>query len=243
MIIVLLTAGAAYSVTWEAGLKMGANSARLRGDPVSLWVTGDASELAGTVGDYKLGFIGGLYARADFNDYFGIQAEVVYTQAGGEGTVAGSAIITQPNQIPQLAEFEGILKLHLDYVQVPVLAAFSFAADDEKRVMLRALVGPTFAYCASAEVQLTGEASMEMPDTNERLASVDERRDAGDYVENVEIGAIIGFSISYALDNVDIVLDARWGRGFTTIDNTTNGRSTYNSGVSIQAGIAIPFGR
>jgi hypothetical protein len=39
------------------------------------------------------------------------------------------------------------------------------------------------------------------------------------------------------------VLDARWGRGFTTIDNTTAAEhDSYNSGISIQAGVAIPFG-
>jgi len=162
---------------------------------------------------------------------------------GGEGTVAGSAIISQPNVLPQLAEFEGTLLADLDYIEMPVLAVFSFNADEKGRFWLRAFFGPTFAYGTSAKVQLTGEASLEEPDLSTKTVAVDETRDVDAYVENFQVGGVFGFSLSYALDKVDLVLDARWGRGFTTIDNTTNETSTFNSGIGIQAGIAIPFGR
>jgi hypothetical protein len=85
---------------------------------------------------------------------------------------------------------------------------------------------------------------MEMPDTSHKIVSVDETRDADAIIENFQVGGVLGFSISYALDKVDLVLDARWGRGFTTIDNTTAAEhDSYNSGINIQAGVAIPFGR
>jgi hypothetical protein len=243
LLVVALGCGAAYGVTWETGLKLGMNSAKLIGDPVSLFVGGEQSELAGSVSDYHLGFIGGVYVKANLSAFFGIQADFQYVQMGGEGPVAGSAIISQPNQQPQLAEFEGTLLLHLDYVEMPVLAVFSFNAGTQGSLQLRGFIGPTFAYGVSAEVQLTGEANMEQADTSHRIEAVDETRDADAIIENFQVGGVLGFSLSYALDKVDLVLDARWGRGFTTIDNTTAAEhDSYNSGISIQAGVAIPFG-
>ena len=243
LLIVALACGAAYGVTWETGLKLGMNSAKLTGDPVSAFVAGENGDLAGSVSDSRLGFIGGAYLKVNFNDYFGVQAEVQYVQQGGEGPVSGTAIMERPNQNPELAEFDGTLLLNLDYVEMPVLAVFSYKADEQGRLRLHAFIGPTFAYCASAEVQLKGEAKFDEPDTSHEIVAVDETRDADTIIEDIQIGGVLGFSLSYALGKVDLLLDARWGRGLTTIDNTTTGHDSYNSGIGIQAGVAIPFGR
>jgi hypothetical protein len=96
--------GTAYGTTWEFGVKGGITNAKLTGDPVSAWLYEEdsegAAELSGAVDDYRLGFIGGAYARADFNGFFGIQAELLYKQKGGEGPVEGTAVVTPPNQVP-----------------------------------------------------------------------------------------------------------------------------------------------
>ncbi len=243
MLVVAFACGAAHGVTWETGAKLGMNSAKMIGDPVSAFVAGEEGDLAGSVSDYSLGFVGGAYLKANFSDFFGIQAEVQYIQMGGEGPVEGTAVLERPNQNPQLAEFEGTLTLHLDYIEMPVLAVFSFNADEEGRLKLRAFFGPTFSYGALAEVQLKGEARFEEPDATDEIVDVDETRDADAIIEDYQIGGVLGFSASYAFDKIDLLLDARWGRGFTTIDNTAAGEhDSYNSGISLQVGIGIPFG-
>jgi hypothetical protein len=243
LFVIMLAASAAYGVTWEAGLKLGANQSSLTGDPISLWATGDNSQLAGSVGEYSLGFIGGGYVKANFSDFWGIQAELQYTQMGGEGPVTGTAIFYPPNLTPEEVEFDGTLLLHLDYIEVPVLAVFSFRTSKESPLVLHGFFGPTFAFLTSAEVELKGDATVGTPGIDQQVKGIDQTEDAKPYVEDFHAGGIVGGSLSYSLDRIDILLDVRWGRGFTTIDNTTTARNSYNNVFSLQAGIGIPFGR
>lgn len=243
LVFVALGSGVAYGITWEAGLKAGVTNARLLGDPVALWLGEGENELAGAIDDYKLGFVGGVYTRVDFNDLFGIQAELLYKQKGGKGPAKGIAVVTPPNTVPLESNFEGTLTLQIDYIEMPVLAVFTFKPGENGRLSLRGLIGPTFAYSASAEMRLEGEAYNATLPVGEQWITVDERKDAGPAVENFEVGALVGLSIAYAFERMEMLLDVRWGRGFTTIDNTVSGRSSYNSGLDVMAGFAIPFGR
>lgn len=71
---------------------------------------------------------------------------------------------------------------------------------------------------------------------------VEERNGVGWKTKDYQPGALIGFSVSYALEKVDPFMDARWGRGFTTIDNSGNELSTYNSNMALMAGFGVPLG-
>ncbi len=234
--------GGAYGITWEVGLKGGITNARLTGDAITLWIGEEEDELAGAIDGYKLGFVGGGYARADFSDLFGIQAEILYKQKGGEGPAAGTAVVRPPNSVPLESTFDGTLTLQIDYIEVPVLATFTFKPDKDGRLSLRGLVGPTFSYCASAEVRLEGQAHNPTLPLDDQNFLVDETKDADAWIEDIEVGALIGVSVSYAFSGMEMFLDARWGRGLTTIDNTTNDRSSYNSAVDFMAGFEIPLG-
>lgn len=242
MVLVTIGSGVAYGLTWEMGLKAGVTNSRLTGDPVTIWLGEGDVELMGAVDDYKVGFIGGAYARVDFNNFFGIQAEILYAQKGGKGPSKGTAVVTPPNRDPLKSTFEGTLTLQADYIEVPVLAVFSVKSGESGRLSLRGLIGPTFSYNTSAKMRLEGEAFNATLPLDEQWITVDESKDAGTQVVDFELGALMGISISYAFKGMEMLLDVRLGHGLTTIDNTANARSTYNSGVDLMAGVAIPFG-
>lgn len=241
-VLASLAGGDAYGITWEVGLKAGITNSMLAGDPVSAWLGEGDAQLAGAIDDSRIGFMAGGYARADFNDFFGIQGEILYKQKGGEGPAEGTAVVTPPNQVPLESTFDGTLTLVLDCVEMPVLAVFTLKPTESGRLSLRGLVGPTFSYNAAAEMRLEGQAYNPTLPLDEQSFLVDEAKDAGPWVEDFEVGALIGISISYAYAGMEMLLDARWGRGLTTIDNTVNERSSFTSGVDLMAGFAFPLG-
>lgn len=243
MILVSFGAGAAHGISWEAGLKGGVASADLQGDPVSLWLGEGETQLAGSISDAMLVFVGGLYLKADFSELFGVQAEVLYKQKGGEGAASGTAIIENPNRVPEAVEFDGTLSLHLDYIQVPVLAVFSHRPGEGGRTTFRAYAGPAFSYGVSAEMRLEGTATTPLNPYYDDGVAIEETQDVGPQVKDFEAGVIIGGGFSYSFGSMEMFLDARWERGFTTIDNTTTGRDSYNSGFELTTGFAIPFGK
>lgn len=242
LVLVTLGGGAAYGITWEVGLKAGITNSMLAGDPVSAWLGAGEAELSGAINDSRIGFMGGGYARADFNDFFGIQGEILYKQKGGTGPSKGTAVVTPPNQVPLESTFDGTLTLAIDCIEMPVLAVFTLKPTEDRRLSLRGLVGPMFSYNAAAEMRLEGHANVPTLPLDEQNIVVDERKDASPQVKDFEAGALIGVSVSYTIGGIEMLLDARWGRGFTTIDNTANGRSTYTSGVDLMAGFEIPLG-
>ena len=92
LVSLALSAQASAELKWEMGVKGGANWGKLTGDAVSLWLGGDDSQLAGSIGDSKLGFNGGIFAAAFFTEFFGVQVEAMYNQKGGQGIASGTYI-------------------------------------------------------------------------------------------------------------------------------------------------------
>ncbi len=125
----LSTALSASDLRWHAGLKGGADWAKLIGEPVSLWLgDGQDSQLAGAVGDNKVGFTGGGFLTVFFNDFFGLQTELMYVPKGGQGTASGAIVFYPPGDNPRPAFFDGEVYAYLDYVEIPLLAVFEFDA-------------------------------------------------------------------------------------------------------------------
>ncbi len=96
---------------FEAGLKIGVNGSQIDGDGYTGWD--------------KAGLNLGVFARTDFSEKWGMQFDLLYSQKGSRD--------------PQDADnnkFNYYL-IRLDYVEVPVLAQYSFSR-------FRAEFGPTF---------------------------------------------------------------------------------------------------
>jgi hypothetical protein len=178
---------------------------------------------------------------AHFSEFFSVRTELLCAQQGGKGPVSGYALMHPPCDNPWLARFEGTLGLHLYYIEVPVLAQISFDADDGEHLSLRAYAGPTFGFNTSAEMELSGRADQRPQGGSTRWVQVEERNGVGWKTKDCQPGALIGFSVSYALEKFDPFMDARWGRGFSTIDNSDNDLSTYNSNMALMAGFGVPL--
>jgi hypothetical protein len=112
-----------------------------------------ATEIAGgwtgtissTLGDFKPGFVGGGYATAHLNPGFGIRLEALYANKGsaGEnsGTLYGAVIST---------EVSGANRLTIKYLEIPVLAVFSFPTGVHRGYDLFA--GPAMAFRTKAQL-------------------------------------------------------------------------------------------
>jgi hypothetical protein len=116
---------------WEGGLKGGLNVSKFRGDAVAPWFIRPNGWLSGSVHDEMAGFVGGALVRRQMTDRFAVQVEALYSQKGGDGTVYGLAELVYPSNVVYLANISGTLTLRLDYVEFPLLAAFTFPAYDK----------------------------------------------------------------------------------------------------------------
>ncbi len=239
---VMLSNAVYAELRFELGAKGGANWAKLRGDPVSLWVSGENGQLAGAIGDNKLGFTGSAFLTVFFNDFFGLQTELMYIPKGGKGTASGHIILYPEYDNPRPAFFNGEVSAYLDYVEFPVLAVFEFEATEGGKVRLRALVGPTFAFNIHAESRLEGTAEVTLQDTSTRSEQIDQREEIGARVKNFEFGVMLGGAVYWDIGKVDLLIESRWERGLTTLDNTTLYRNIYTSNLSLLFGFSYPFG-
>ncbi len=242
LVSIISSGSVSAELRWQAGLKGGANWGKLKGDPVSLWLGGDDSQLAGTVGDFKLGFTGGAFLTVFFNDFIGIQGEAMYVQKGGEGMASGTIIFYPEYDNPRPGFFNGTVYANLDYVEFPVMAVFEFEATEGGKVRLRGMAGPTFAFNVHAQARLKGRAEVEMQDTNKRYYDVDESEDIGERVKSFEFGVIFGGAVYWDIGKVDLLIESRWERGLTSLDNTTLYRDIYTSNVSLMFGVSVPIG-
>ena len=242
LLSLVLSTQVSADLKWEMGVKGGANWAKLTGDAVSLWLSGDDGELAGSIGDSKLGFTGGIFATAFFTEFFGIQVEALYTQKGGEGIASGTMLYQEPGQNPDYVTFDGTIYAYFDYIEFPVLAVFNFDATDDSNVRLRGFLGPVFSNNINAEVRLKGTVTTEISDTTYETQSIDEKQEIGTYVKDFEFGMMIGGAAYWDIGNVDLVFEGRWEVGLTTLDNTTNATDVNTSNVSVLFGVVYPFG-
>jgi hypothetical protein len=241
--IVLSSDLSASDLRWQAGVKGGANWAKLVGDPVSLWL-GDSQDgqLAGSIGDYKLGFTGGGFLTVFFNEFFGLQTELMYVPKGGQGTATGQIIFQPDYDNPRPAFFNGEVYAYLDYVEVPLLAVFEFEASEGGKIRLRGYAGTTFAFNVNAEARLKGTAEITMQDESTRYQEIDEKQEIGNYVKDFEFGLMFGGAVYWDIGKVDLLIESRWSRGLTTLDNTTLYRNINTSNVSLLFGFSYPFG-
>ncbi len=242
LVLIIFSVSVSAELRWQAGLKGGANWGKLKGDPVSLWLGGEDFQLAGAVGDSKLGFTGGAFLTLFFNDFIGIQGEAMYIQKGGKGTASGTIIFHPDYDNPRPGFFNGTVYANLDYVEFPVMAVFEFDATEDGKIRLRGLAGTTFAFNIHAESRLEGRAEVEMQDTNKRYYDIDEREDIGERVKSFEFGLIFGGAVYWDIGKVDLLIESRWERGLTSLDNTTLYRDIYTSNVSLMFGVSVPIG-
>ena len=167
-------------------------------------------EIASAVGETDLDTsmrtalaIGGFVAFA-VGERFDIQPEVFYVQKGIR--FEGSA-----------GPFPGDATVKLDYIEVPVLAVYRFAADRRSTGYL--LAGPAFAFNTSARVSTSG---------------TDEEPEIDDQVKDSEVSLIFGGGFSFGR----LLAEARWTEGLTAInDESAFIEDVRNRAVTILLGV------
>lgn len=177
------------------GVKGGLNLSSANGD----WAAGAES---------RSGVAAGGYLTLGLLPAFAVQPEILYSQKGYKlsGDAAG---------IPWVGEYR------INYVEVPVLAKFSFGILVKPYI----LVGP---YCAT---KISGSWEKTVGDTTTTGTM--------DYIKDSDLGFVLGAGLSTP---VKLSLDVRYSNSLSTIfiediDGTTH--DWKNSNISVMVGYAI----
>jgi hypothetical protein len=146
--------------------------------------TGDVDKAA-----YKLGFHVGALLDYAINDQFSIIPELLFTQRGYK-----------------IDEDYSKLTLNLNYLQIPVNAAYKFSLPNESKLLVFA--GPYVGYA------LSGKVSPEKGDSHKiKIGSGD-----NDEVKALDLGFNIGVGYQYE----KIFFKLQYNLGFSNIANTEN---------------------
>lgn len=242
IITVILATNIAHAqpATWEFGVKGGLTDSRLRGSQVSLFISEPGVSIGGAVGNYTRGFTGGVYIRRYFSDFVALQVEAAYVEKGGEGPIYGTIDIDVPNVGVFPADVDAMATISLDYMEVPVLAVFTFPHDDDSKVILTASGGAYFAVKTRSEVNLEGTAVAKWVDNSNRTFRLGETYELTN-VKRYDIGGIVGIGVEVATGNVRILFDGRYEFGLVNLDDTGQ-TDVWNNTFSLTAGVGFPLG-
>ena len=244
---VLVTVIAASAASAESGVLVGAkggfNTAKLVGDPVTLFVNRPGLDVSGRVDDWQEGFVVGGFVRWGLSEYVGLQIELLFSQKGGEGTVFGTADVEYAPGLTRTGEINGVMSVQMDYVEVPVFAVFSFPTDASDKVDLTASAGAYFAYNTAAWAYIEGEGQVELEDGSFQRVNFDQRWGMGSFVDRVDVGGLLGAGLEWSLEKTTLLFDFRWEFGFLSIDGTDKNSSVRNNVISLTFGVGLPVGR
>jgi len=224
---------------WMAGLKAGANGADLRGSQAGLFLTLPRLNITARLRDKAWGFTGGGFIRMYVNDMFSLQAEALYTQKGGQGNITGTVLYHASNNVDYLGDITGVMTLSLDYIEIPVLAIFSFPADE--KWILSGFGGIATSFKVNADARLDGKITFPQGNLSSVIVDYDETLDLDSMISSMDVGGVIGVGLEVAAGNVQLVFDARLTFGFMSVLESGD-KGIYNQAVSVFGGIGIPFG-
>jgi hypothetical protein len=148
----------------------------------------------------EVGVTGGLFMSYSLVNWFAIQSEVLYSEKGAR--FHGSEI--------GLPDAEA--KLHLDYVEFPVLARFSIPLQGALSPAF--FIGPDFAFNVSRKVNLSAG-------NTDQTISYDDIPGVAPY-ETFEFNMVFGAGLDISLDPVLVTLEARYTLGLTDIVSPPN---------------------
>jgi len=170
----------------------------------------------------------GAFAEIPVAENFAIQPEIGFTRKGfvlNEGFDAPLFGIDLPIGVTAETKF--------DYLEVPVLAKYSFGEDKLKAYVA---VGPNFGYALNGRVDTKTNllVDINLGSTNINLADQDFNR--------LEVGAVGAAGVSYDAGVATIFMDARYNHGFTEAYNLPFvDEKVKTRGFGINLGFAVPI--
>ncbi len=243
LLVVLLASSGASAAGWLLGVKGGFNSAKFVGDPITAFITQPGVDVSGRVDDWQEGFNAGVFARMGLSEYVGLQAELIFSQKGGEGTVTGTADVEYAPGLIRTGTINGVANIQMDYVEIPVFAVFSFPTDGSDKVNLTASAGLYVAHNTAAFLNIEGEGSVELEDGSFQRVNFDQRWGIGSNVNRWDFGGLIGAGVEWSLEKVTLLFDFRWEFGFLSVDGTDSNSSTRNNVIMLTFGVGFPVGQ
>jgi hypothetical protein len=191
---------APVSAQVRGGLKGGITSATLYGD--------DAEDAGSTTG-----FIGGAFLSFPLSPAFTIQPELLFARKGASDTAIEDADAD----------------LRLSYLELPILAKFSFPAGSLRPHLF---AGPYAAYRTGCTIEASGggvSISFDCDDDEFELKKTD-------------FGFQFGAGFDYDLGGIALVVDGRYGLGLVSLDDSEDGVDVKNRSFAFMAGFSIPLG-
>jgi hypothetical protein len=227
--------------TWQAGVKIGATGAKLTGKQVGLYLSDPYHfQVEGAVGDKSMGFTGGGFVRMGLSDLFSLQLEALYTQKGGEGNVYGGVWFQDTDGTWIEGSLDGQMTISLDYVELPLLALFTFDADNDGDVHLIGYGGLSAGFVTRSVVNLQGQVSFPTGGGTSVIENFEQTYSLSNVVETFDLGGVIGGGIEAKAGRVLLNFDFRYTFGITKV-NKDGDAAVRNSVVAGYAGVGIPF--
>lgn len=233
--ILLLSVGITHAQGVEVGLRGGTSYAGFKGD------TGAVNQ-GSTSGEFSRVFGGraGGFLRFGVSKSFSVRTEVTYSQKGG------ALDLTQTGRTTDgaIVEVNSDLDFRYDYLDVPVLAEYSF--DTGSRFRPEVFAGPSigFALSSSLDSEITARAFNQFGQEQEIDVGESEEPESPD-IETTDIGAVIGGGISYLFGSGDsLFLDVRYNPSFTAFNSDSaagDGQSVELENEAITVGVGYSF--
>lgn len=158
----------------------------------------------------RTGFLAGAFVQLDFAGPFALQPEVLYVQKGAE-------------REDDLQGTTVTTTTKLDYIEVPVLAKFQLPVTGPFSPNLFA--GPTAGFNVTSEAEVEGGGQSETEDIEN--------------TSSTEFGVVFGVGGDFGIGAGTISVDARYGLGLTSVDDSDADQSINNQGFMITAGFAF----
>ena len=137
--------------------------------------------------EYRVGLTVGAFFEWSITETVGIRPELLHTRKGVMANL-----------------YDGLISLdadvYFDYMELPIVLTYTFRPGKALRPCLYA--GPSFAYCLTAEAELTAWI-------------LSTTVDFSSFAHTTDFGLLAGAGISYPLGPGAVTLDARFQRMFT----------------------------
>ena len=166
----------------------------------------------------------GLAAQIAFSPLFSLQPEANYFQGGGDYslTVFGGSTSGTID-----------MRVRLNYIQIPLLAKLSLGNGNVK---FNLFGGPAFAFTLNGKMTAEAKAM-----GNSRTFSQDLKVEDGG-LSSLDVQAVVGAGLTIEAGSGDFIIDLRYIRGFSDINNYGNMpipsfiKPNYNSVIGINVG-------
>ncbi|MCS4201457.1 porin family protein [Salinibacter ruber] len=234
--LLLLSVGFSHAQDVEVGLRGGPNYATFKGD------TGAIEQPESTSAEYSRVFGARFsgFLRFSMSESFSVRTEVGYSQKGSALDVSRDG----RTRDGQFVRVDLDLGFRYDYLDVPILAEYSFKTGSRFRPQVFAGPSIGFALNSNLDSDVTARVFNRFGQSQEIDPGNFDEPESPD-IETTDIGAVIGGGVSYVLGSGDsLFLDVRYNPSFTAFnsdDTSDTGQSVGLENEAITVGVGYSF--